>query len=90
MLPEWYVYLVRCGDGSQYAGIAKDVLRRVAEHDAGQGARYTRGRGPVTLIAAVGPLSHGDALRLEMKVKKSTAERKLDVLRQGGDEVSFE
>lgn len=79
---EWYVYLARCGDDSLYAGIAKDVERRIAEHDAGEGARYTRGRGPVVLVEAVGPFEKGDALRLELAVKKVDKARKLDVLRQ--------
>ena len=53
-LPEpgpWFVYLVRCADGTLYAGITTDINRRVAEHNSGGGlgARYTRGRGPVTL-----------------------------------------
>ncbi len=48
----WYVYLLRCGDGSLYTGSTTDVARRVAEHAAGQGARYTRARRPVTLSGA--------------------------------------
>lgn len=80
---EWYVYLARCGDDSLYTGIAKDVERRIAEHDAGEGARYTRGRGPVVLVEAVGPYEHGDALRLEIRVKKVPPAKKLGVLRRG-------
>ena len=80
---EWYVYLARCGDDSLYTGIAKDVERRIAEHDAGEGARYTRGRGPVTLVASVGPYEHGDALRLEIAVKKVKPAKKRAVLEQG-------
>jgi putative endonuclease len=58
-LPEpgpWFVYLVRCADGSLYAGITTDINRRVAEHNSGGGlgARYTRGRGPVTLAYRAG------------------------------------
>lgn len=80
---EWYVYLASCGDGSLYAGITKDVERRIAEHDAGEGARYTRGRGPVVLVASVGPFEKGDALRLELRVKRTKPERKLEVLKGG-------
>ena len=79
---EWYVYVVRCRDGSLYTGITKDVARRLAEHDAGKGARYTRGRGPVTLRGRAGPFEKGDALRLEMTVKKASPDRKLSVLEQ--------
>jgi putative endonuclease len=45
----WFVYLVRCRDNSLYCGITKDVAARVAVHNAGKGAKYTRSRGPVTL-----------------------------------------
>lgn len=79
----WFVYLVRCGDGSLYAGIAKDVEQRVAAHAAGSGARYTRGRGPIELVAAVGPFDKGTALRLELEVKKVRAHRKRAVLDAG-------
>lgn len=46
----WHVYIVRCGDGSLYTGIATNVEERVAKHNAGKGAKYTRGRGPVVLV----------------------------------------
>ncbi|MEM7676487.1 MAG: GIY-YIG nuclease family protein [Myxococcota bacterium] len=79
----WHVYVVSCRDGSLYTGIATDVERRLAMHDAGKGARYTRGRGPVRLIDQVGPMSHSDALRLERRVKRAAADRKQKVLREG-------
>jgi putative endonuclease len=65
----WFVYLVRCADGTLYCGVAKDVAARLAQHDAGKGARYTRGRGPLALLAKRRCASHGDALRLELAVK---------------------
>jgi putative endonuclease len=65
----WFVYLVRCRDGSLYCGIARDVAARIAQHDAGKGARYTRGRGPLALVAKRRCMSKGDALRLELAVK---------------------
>ncbi len=50
-MSSWSVYLLRCGDGSLYTGIATDVSRRVAEHKEGEiGAKYLRGRGPLDLI----------------------------------------
>jgi len=45
-----YVYVLECADGSLYTGYTTDVERRVAEHDAGEGAKYTRGRTPVELV----------------------------------------
>lgn len=72
----WFVYIARCGDGSLYTGIAVDVAARIASHNDGRGARYTRGRGPVELCAKRRCASQGDALRLELRVKRlSRAEK---------------
>ena len=46
----WKVYILRCGDGSLYTGIAVDVEHRLAVHRSGKGAKYTRGRGPLELV----------------------------------------
>lgn len=73
----WYVYLARCADGSLYCGIARDVGARVAAHDAGKGARYTRGRGPLEVLATQRCRSHGVALRIEHAVKCLTRGQKL-------------
>jgi putative endonuclease len=64
------VYIARCSDGSLYTGIARDVLLRIAAHNAGRGARYTRGRGPLSVCAQRRCTSKGDALRLELAVKR--------------------
>ena len=72
----WTVYLVRCADGSFYCGIARDVNARIAQHDAGQGARYTRGRGPLQLLATQRCRSQGVALRIEHAVKSLTRAEK--------------
>jgi predicted GIY-YIG superfamily endonuclease len=73
----WYVYLLECGDGSFYCGIAKDVARRLAEHESGNGARYTRGRGPLKIVWQSGQsLTHSDALKLEIQIKAMTREQK--------------
>jgi putative endonuclease len=72
----WFVYVARCSDGSLYCGVARDVAARIAQHDAGKGARYTRGRGPLTTLAVRKCKSHGDALRLEIAVKRLKREDK--------------
>jgi len=72
----WFVYVARCSDGTLYTGIASDVGARIAAHDAGKGARYTRGRGPLRVCAVRRCRSKGDALRLEMAVKRLTRDRK--------------
>jgi putative endonuclease len=65
----WFVYVARCADGSLYTGIARDVAERIAKHDAGKGAKYTRGRGPLEVCAIRRCHSKGEALRLELAVK---------------------
>lgn len=66
----WFLYIARCSDGTLYTGIALNVAARIAEHDAGRGARYTRGRGPLELCRVRRCASKGDALRLEHAVKR--------------------
>ena len=65
-----FVYIVRCADGTLYTGYARDPLERERVHNAGRGARYTRGRGPVRLMYSEACDSHGDALRRERAVKR--------------------
>ena len=69
MSDPWFVYVLLNPPGICYTGIAKDVARRLEQHNAGQGARFTRGRGPWRLLHMEGPLSHGDALRREAAIK---------------------
>lgn len=71
-MPDWYVYLIRCRDGSLYTGIATDVNRRFAEHQARNtvGAKYLRGRGPLTLAFQKKIGDRSLALRVESKIKK--------------------
>lgn len=64
-----FVYLLRCGDGSLYTGIAKDLDRRLAQHHAGSASRYTRSRLPVALVWSRETGSWGDALREEIRIK---------------------
>lgn len=73
---KWFVYIARCSDDSLYTGIATDVPARIAAHDAGKGARYTRGRGPLSVCAVRRCLGKGEALRLELAVKKLPRARK--------------
>jgi putative endonuclease len=72
----WIVYLVRCRDGTLYAGITNDLARRIAAHDAGRGARYTRGRGPVKVVYLERCATRGAALRREAAIKRLPAREK--------------
>ena len=65
----WYLYILRCGDGSLYTGITTDVSRRLEAHRRGKGAKYTRGRGPLELVYQQLCGTHSDALRRELEVK---------------------
>ena len=73
----WYVYLLRCGDGSLYCGITDDVSRRLEAHTAGKGAKYTRGRGPLELVYTEACESHSDALKREIAIKRMKRAEKL-------------
>ena len=73
----WYLYILRCGDGTLYTGITTDVEKRLETHRSGKGAKYTRGRQPLELIYREVCGSHGDALRREMQIKKLSREEKL-------------
>lgn len=76
-MARWFVYVARCSDGTLYAGVARDVIARIAQHDAGRGARYTRGRGPLQVLLTRRCESKGDALRLELAVKCLGRDEKL-------------
>lgn len=66
----YYVYLLRCADGTYYTGYTTDVSRRVAEHNAGRGARYTRGRRPVQLVYVEQWPSRSLALKREAALRR--------------------
>ena len=65
----WKLYMLRCGDGSIYTGIAVDVQQRLEMHRSGKGAKYTRGRGPLELCYVEECGTHSDALKREYAVK---------------------
>jgi putative endonuclease len=77
--PRWFVYLARCADGSLYCGIARDVAARIAQHDAGSGAKYTRSRGPLAVLLVRRCPDKGAALRLEHAIKQLPRARKLEL-----------
>jgi putative endonuclease len=68
--PAWFVYIVRCADHTLYTGITTDVERRLAEHNAGIGARYTRARLPVELIHTEPAADRSAASRREAAIKR--------------------
>ncbi len=72
-----FVYLLRCRDGSLYCGWTDDLERRVATHNAGKGARYTRSRGPVRLVWSEEVIDRSAALKRELAIKRLTRAEKL-------------
>ncbi|PGT90971.1 MULTISPECIES: GIY-YIG nuclease family protein [Bacillaceae] len=71
-----YFYVLECSDGSYYAGYTVDLAKRIQKHNDGKGAKYTRGRTPVKLLYSEEYDSKGDALRMEIRFKKLTKEKK--------------
>lgn len=79
-MARWFVYVVRCRDGSLYTGISNDVPGRVSAHNAGTGARYTRARRPVEVVHIEGKRSRSTALRREAVIKALSRAEKLALI----------
>ncbi len=77
-----YVYMVCCANGTLYTGYSTNVERRLALHNAGKGARYTRSHRPVSLVATWAFTSKGEALRAERELKRLPREQKLRLAEQ--------
>ena len=80
----WFVYILRCADGTLYTGITKDLARRTKQHNAGTASRYTRSRKPVKLVYQEPQRSQSLALRREAAIKKLTRRQKLAMIRGAG------
>ena len=81
-----HVYVLSCADGTYYTGYTTDVDRRVAEHDAGEGAKYTRGRTPVDLVHVEDYESRSAAMSREAEIKQlSRAEKEALVGSESAD-----
>ncbi len=79
---EYKVYIVQCSDLKQslYTGITNDLLARLKKHNNGTGARFTKGRGPITLLVTFDCESRSAALKLECKIKKLSRKKKLELI----------
>lgn len=79
----WYVYMVRCSDRTLYTGIAKNIEKRISEHNSEKGgARYTRARKPVELVYAEQVSSRSEAARREWQIKHLTRDKKKKLIGQ--------
>ncbi|MDO8569153.1 MAG: GIY-YIG nuclease family protein [Dehalococcoidales bacterium] len=82
-MPDWYLYVVRCHDGSLYTGISTDVAHRFAQHqgEGSAGSKYLKGRGPLALVFQKKIGSRRLALVVESKVKRLSKARKEELTR---------
>ncbi|MFP4662523.1 MAG: GIY-YIG nuclease family protein [Halanaerobiales bacterium] len=78
-----YTYIVECADGTYYTGYTTDVERRVKEHNEGMGAKYTRGRLPVSLIYYEEYHSKSKAMKREYEIKTFSREAKEEIIKGG-------
>lgn len=78
---QWFVYILRCSDDTLYTGITDNLDKRIAAHNSGKGAKYTRGRGPVCLRYQEAVESYSTALRRESQIKRLSRTEKLTLIR---------
>ena len=78
---KWYLYILRCADGTLYTGITTDVEARLETHRSGKGAKYTRGRGPLELVYREECEDHSQALKRELAVKAMSREEKQKLIK---------
>ncbi len=78
----YFVYILRCGDDTLYTGSTDNVERRLAMHQSGKGAKYTRSRGPLTLVYQEELPDKSTALKREAAIKKLTRSQKLDLIKK--------
>jgi len=76
----WTVYILRCSDDTLYTGITKDIDRRIAQHERGLGAKYTRGRGPYRVLYTERHETKGHALKREAEIKALDKAAKLQLI----------
>jgi len=86
----WCVYLLECSDGTFYCGITNDISRRINEHNGivSGGARYTKGKRPVRIIASIPVRNRAEALKLEFQVKRIHRRKKLELFNCASPEES--
>lgn len=82
MEARWFVYMVQCADGMIYTGVTTDVKRRIKAHEAGKGAKYTRGRGPFQLLYTEACETKHAACKREWNIKCMKREQKLALVEQ--------
>ncbi|MDE0582837.1 GIY-YIG nuclease family protein [Planococcus sp. A6] len=80
---EHYFYVLECGDGSYYAGYTNDLKKRLAKHESGKGAKYTRSRGPLTLLYHEMYETKPEAMKAEYAFKQLSKAEKIAYIQDG-------
>ena len=80
----WFVYILRCDDGSLYTGITNDPIRRCEQHNAGKASRYTRSCLPVALVYQEAQGSRSVAMKRELEIKALSRQQKESLIRANG------
>lgn len=80
---KYIVYILQCADGSLYTGITNDLSKRLLAHASGKGAKYTRGRGPFTVVFTKTFSSKSEALKAEHRIKSFDRKRKWQLIAEG-------
>jgi putative endonuclease len=87
-MADWYVYILQCADGTLYTGIATDVDARLVTHNAGKGAKYTRGRLPARLLYREKAGDRSAALKREHAIKRLSAAEKRALVAAGTPDLA--
>jgi len=85
----WFVYMLRCSDGSLYTGYTDDVQRRLSVHNSGKGAKYTRSRLPVEVVYREEVPDKSAAMRREAAIKKLTRKQKMLLMETAEQETGY-
>ena len=76
----WCVYILKCSDNTYYTGITNNIVRRIKQHEANKGAKYTRGRGPFSLAYQAKCENRGEASQKEFEIKKLSLAEKINLI----------
>jgi putative endonuclease len=79
-MKDWYIYILKCADGSFYTGITTNLVERVKRHNSGDGAKYTRSRRPVTLVYSERIGLKSEAKVKEIEIKSLSRKNKEDII----------
>ena len=79
-MEEWYVYILECSDMTYYVGTTNDLEKRIAKHNSGKGAKYTKGRAPVKMFYSKEFESRSEACKHEYLLKQFSRQEKLDLI----------